>query len=266
MRSKKNSFAIVFLLLMNVVYCQNAKQGISSRLFYGGVDAGYSAIGFSEGGGLGKGPGLSVYAGFMKNKTTGFELIINSLLRSSQENAFLPGLTSVGTSSVRGVYRASMLRIIPTVRLGFGEKKIHPYSRTGLIIGLPIDVNLEYKNAADTSDQVVSLNGRISWGFLQTIGVRYELNERLSVSAEIWGILQSWAPHKATLITYTRNGNDRLSSLSTSEKEAVYSSSYSEPLDSNGYPPAGQPAQNPKVYIPFSSMGFNLGLHYRLSN
>ena len=81
------------------------------------------------------------------------------------------------------------------------------------------------------------------------------------VYTEFGFIAQSWSPKKAELTKLTVNGVDKLPTLTASEKEVEFVDSYSYSNAGPGNP--STPSKSLKMYVPLSSVGLNVGLHFR---
>ena len=72
----------------------------------------------------------------------------------------------------------------------------------------------------------------------------------------------SYAPTKGEVITYSIDGTDRLTTLTTSERLTDYLKSY---IVSSSQPAADtEPGKSPLQNYPFGSFGLNIGLIYNL--
>ena len=95
-------------------------------------------------------------------------------------------------------------------------------------------------------------------GFHGAVGISFRFTDRIGVFAEFVANYQNYAPKKAVLKKDIANGVDQLPALPTSGKEIEYYTSYTSP---SGPIDTSKPQEQPKFYIPFSSVGFNIGLH-----
>ncbi|HEV7231473.1 MAG TPA: hypothetical protein VGO45_09105 [Bacteroidia bacterium] len=208
---------------------------------------------------LGKGPGAGIYCGYMFTKNAGVELGVSGLFGAgwtSTQNYYMNGATVPNSETEK----ASMLRFCPAIRFQTGDKKIHLYTRTGLIIGLPMAFETEsvtHDYLGNESRATTSCKGNLSWGFSGSLGMLCELSSRFSVLGEVTGIIQNWSPAHLTVLKSSHNGVDDLSSLSVSNKETDYVSNPQPSTDPN------QPSQAKKIYIPFNSLNISLGLHVK---
>jgi opacity protein-like surface antigen len=218
-----------------------------------------SSTGTSKTLNLGRGFNIGIGGGMFLNKNIGVELGLGYLFGSTysvSSTQIEPGRTITSKITMQG----RMMRIVPAIRFQFGEKKLHPYMRAGLIVGVAGHIQQDF--SFDGIEQTKIFTGRLSWGFLCGVGARYAISNRLDVFAELTEILQTWAPAKSVLTKATLNGADDLSWRNTSQKEISYTSNYSVNYV-NGTSPPDSPASSLKVYWPFSSIGLTVGLHIK---
>jgi hypothetical protein len=215
-------------------------------------------------------PGLDLNAqmGYRLNKNIGLELGFGALTRTRCGNKIVALDTGKFWASYQEEIAVSIFRIIPAFRFELTKGRLHPYTRTGLIIGIPFLVNDKFTDILkDTvTIRTNSLSGRVSWGFLGAIGCRYEITNKVSVLAELSGILESWAPRRARTKSYFVNAQDELFSLNASQKEIDYNRNYTVNYTSAGgvsqSPDA--PTLAPKRYLSFSTIELTVGLFITL--
>jgi opacity protein-like surface antigen len=163
--------------------------------------------------------------------------------------------------------KASMLRIIPGMRITFPDWKVKPYLKVGLVIGVACKLgkNTVYSisnEPADTSavEETYKYTGGTSLGFAGGLGASMEVIKNLTVFAEAGVILQNWCPQKSVMTKYIDGGVDKLDQLTVAAKETEYVESYttdySVPIDNT------VPTKATKVSFPFSTVGFTVGLTY----
>ena len=214
---------------------------------------------------LGKGINTGMYVGYMFTKNIGAEVAASYLMgykfdMNSTVNDQINQSTSTNDETIKG----SMIRVIPALKIMIGEKKFHPYVKAGLVIGmgnkLIDDVNLTGTGVPpnSTSESIQEFKGGISIGFHGAAGINFMFTDRIGIFAEASGICQNWAPKKSTLTKSTSNGVDQLPTMTTYQKETDYVNSYTT---TSGNVDESQPQKSNKFYLPFSSIGFNIGLH-----
>ena len=82
---------------------------------------------------------------------------------------------------------------------------------------------------------------------------------KIGIFAEVAGNYQNFSVKKGSMTKYTIDGVDQMSSLDKIDKEVEFVDSYT--YDSSATPNVNQPDQSTKFFMPFSSIGVNLGLH-----
>jgi len=228
---------------------------------------------------IGKGGNIGLYGGYMFNKYLGAELGISYLIGASSIGTTDYATTTLnfggGSSSTDNktttTVKGSMVRLVPGLRVQIGEKKIKTYATAGIIIGVAGKATMETNNvnsqtgmATTTTDQINTLSGGMSWGLHSSIGVCYAVSGMIGIFGEISANLQNAHPSKNLETTYTVNGADKLSTLTTSQKETDYSSPYTVTTTQASVADPGAPQQAASINAPFSSIGFNIGVHITL--
>jgi hypothetical protein len=216
---------------------------------------------------LGSGLSVGAYGGYMITNNIGLELGLSEKFNNS--------ITATATSSdpfpSTDIYtmKGNVFGITPAIRLITGSDKLKIYTITGLIIGFPsatLEDNGTHTVAiggggtvTNTSDIIYTYSGNVIIGFDGSLGAMYMLSDKIGVFAEITGDFEDWAPNEQLITTDTFNGADRLGGLTTSQKQTNYESSYTT---SNTNSAPGSPTQAAKIYLPFSSIGFSVGVHF----
>jgi hypothetical protein len=85
---------------------------------------------------FGKGINFGGAIGYKFNKYVGTELNVSYLLGGTTKTKY-SSTTSASSISFNSDYSATMLSFIPSIVITPGFEKINPYTRFGLIIGLP---------------------------------------------------------------------------------------------------------------------------------
>jgi outer membrane protein W len=208
---------------------------------------------------FGKGVNIGLFGGYMFNKNVGAELGIGYLIGGSSVATYQdPNITV--TSTLKG----SMLRLIPAIRIQCGENKLHPYAKAGLIIGLAGKATSEslFVTSNSTQDQIWTYTGGSSFGFHGAIGITYMVSDKLGIFGELAGYYQQASPSKGEMTKNSDNGIDQLPKMNTQDKMITYQSSFSDDANSN----KGNPLVKLTTHNPFSSFGFNIGIHFSLGS
>ena len=212
---------------------------------------------FKSTGSFGKGLQFGATVGYLFTENIGAELNVGYLIGEK--------ITHTETDS-RGLFQeekssAKMLRLTPSIKIQVGKKNIKPYMRFGLIIGLAPKITISYllniPNAKNplTEESDRTMSGGTSIGFSAGVGAKYKLNERIGVFGEFSLVSQAWAPKKAVFTKSIVNGVDELPSLTISQKEVEYVDPYVQGISN-----PNEPSKSLKTYMPFSSIGINVGL------
>ncbi len=216
---------------------------------------------------FGKGINTGIYFGNMLSKHLSTELCASYLIgMKSQYDSYNDYYGSHLETTLKG----SMIRLIPAIKISIGEKRLQLYMKTGLIIGLRTRVVEEYLSTSPYNNGYNNYNysynyeykGGTSFGFNGSLGLNLKLAEKISLFAELSTYYQNWAPKNRTTTKYISNGVDFLPSMTTYDKETEYSSNVTTSSTYYGNPvvDSSKPRQEIKVYKPFSSTGFNVGI------
>jgi hypothetical protein len=209
---------------------------------------------------LGKGFSLGGAFGYMFNKNIGAELGVSYLIggKSKAQNNYTNDKIDYTLSS-------KMLRINPSIVISSGFDGINPYAKFGLIIGSG-SIMYEYNDNNDGNIEItkMKMNGGLALGLSSSIGVLFNLNDKMSFFGELNMINLSYAPTKGEIIEATYNGTDELPKMTTSEKEIEFVDSYSSIINYNNSSADSQPRQELKYMMPFGSFGINFGLKISL--
>lgn len=212
---------------------------------------------FNSTGSFGKGLQFGATVGYLFTENIGAELNVGYLIGET--------ITHAQTDS-RGSFQeekssAKMLRLTPSIKIQIGKKNITPYMRFGLVIGLAPKITVSYLlNMPNSTNPLTEESSRImsggtSIGFSAGMGANFKLNKRIGVFAELSLVSQAWAPKKAVFTKSIVNGVDVLPSSTISQKEVEYVNPYVQ-----GVFNANEPTKSLKTYMPFSSIGINVGL------
>ncbi len=262
-----------------------AAGGANAQSFFVEVDAGYGFSNASQeidynsvtndngtttswsdeliAGSFGKGINMGLNLGYMFNENFGAGLNMNYLMGATYEFSY--SYTAVGyNSSTTGTYKANMTRIMPSLIVQ-GSGEIAPYARLGIVLGMGSKVvyDEDYSNSnGDTEKYIYEVNEGLAMGTSAEVGVNVKFSENLSFIACLRGVNMNWSPNHGVLTTYNVNGIDVLPLLTTRDKEAVYLDEVSGTSPST--PNESQPDEQLRFYLPFSSIGFNIGVRYTL--
>jgi hypothetical protein len=220
---------------------------------------------------LGKGTNSTIAFGYFFTNQLGMELGLSYLSGSSNTiNQSIsipmgdyPNLTVASTET----YRSTTVCFSPSFIIFTDRtKKYSVYNRTGLLIATSSVVDEQiitrtFISSVSTENKDIALTGDVRLGFTTSVGVAYQLSGKLTAFGELEMKSLSFVPSKGKATKYTVAGEDKLSTLSTSQREYDYYdgiSNYSSETYSN------QPTYRLKSKFPMSSIGINFGLRLSL--
>ena len=199
---------------------------------------------------------------YFPGKHFGFGLGIGYLKSAPVKTAF-----DSPSSLLNEEATATMLRFSPFVKmkLDFGDWSI--FSRWGYLLGAAgkIDRTRSLMNPAD----VEFFNRRVynqglSQGATAGLGAAYRLSPRFSLSAEARLFVHSFGPRKSELVASESNGKDSLHEFLPGQIHTNYVDRYVHEWNPNGSTDYAEPTTELRRFYPFSSLGLNLGVQYKL--
>ncbi len=245
-----------------------AGYGISisgSVLGYNSMDNSVSNTYFTENvkGSFGRGMNFNVYGGYMINDVISLELAANYLVGSKY--TFTNEDISMNSSS-KTIYdvNATSFRLIPTIRLSYGENKLRYYSRVALAFGLSNKLtevsNRTFTNPGGTnvSYEKFEYTGGLYMGFTGAFGLTYQLSDNIALYSELTRYFISWGPTNGQYTEVTVNGVDELGNMTTSEKEFLLVDRVDQSMNQN----PGEPTKQLRFFTPLNALTLNLGLHF----
>jgi opacity protein-like surface antigen len=209
-------------------------------------------------GSLGRGIIAGAGVGYMFNENIGAEINFNYLLGS--KTTIKDETSTTGPADERTI-KATMLRINPAVKFTFGER-IKPYAKFGVVVGVAGKTTETYTYYFENikSEETEEHTGGIAIGLSGAAGADIMFGDKFGIYVEVASVGQSWASKKSEITKYDVNGVDQLANLTTSQKEKEFVDSYDPTVTQN----PDEPTKLTKIYAPFSSWGFNVGIHLAL--
>jgi hypothetical protein len=209
---------------------------------------------------LGKGVNLDAAFGYMFNKHFGTELAVSYLIGGTTT------LTNNTTSSKSTTnFSSSMLRFMPSIIMSTEFGKIYPYAKFGLILGsgaYTITEDEKSTSSGSTNFTSTKYDGGFAFGYFSGFGVSYKINDKISLLSEISIVSLSYAPSKGEVTESKSNGVDMLPNMTIRDKQTEYSDNYT--VDNNSSSNTSVARKSIKQSLPFSSIGFSLGVRYTL--
>ncbi|CAN5398326.1 hypothetical protein BH09BAC5_BH09BAC5_16790 [soil metagenome] len=215
-------------------------------------------------GSYGTGLNAQGYFGYWFSEVIGAQLGVNYLMgkKYTFENNNVNN-SNVSSNATDEVFARS-LRLTPALRVGFGHGAVHPYMLGGFTIGMMNKLTDNYNetslNPSGTNITVwnTEYTGGISLAPFAALGMNIHITEKLLFNAEITGFFANWAPTNGEVVTASYNGADQLGNMTTSQKQFEYVDKVDQSMNTS----AGMPTQSLKSYLPMSSIGLTVGLHF----
>ena len=214
--------------------------------------------------GLGKGFAPVLRAGIFVNDFMAVELGvayrmgINTKIDISDSHALSP---TTGWDKFKG----SMLQLVPAVLIqpDFDLGSVSPYARVGVLVGVVPGITCNFNVTSGTGNQndvgTVKYTGGVSFGGSAALGCDFDLSDMLAIYVEVYYDAMAYAPAKGKLTKYSVNGEDKLSTLSTEDKETKFVK------DLTGFKPdPNSPDQQLKNSYPFNNVGLNFGVKIKI--
>jgi hypothetical protein len=245
---KNKLFIIVLLVLFSFVGSSAFSQNVYVKLGGGyGLslasqemyDAGVSPAHDYKYGSYGEGIDFGLGFGYNVNSNIAFEVAGSYTLGKKYENTF----TLLGGSITDKNY-ANTICIMPSVIVKAPLKDITPYTRFGMVLGIPTKFE-EVTSTAVTGTLKYKETGGLAMGIQGAVGINFKAGKHLGIFAEVFGIGMNYAPGtKENTETYTGG---------TLDPTITY--------QENWTPAAGDNTAEKPRYS-FSSFGMNVGLTY----
>lgn len=218
---------------------------------------------------LGKGLDFGLNLGYMFNSNLGIDLQCTYLLGDEATGESKSTYTFYNTKYYdyeKISIKSQMIRVNPSIIIASGFEKLDPYAKFGVILGFG-SITCSYLGEDYINDQLQNkevqewkLNGGMAFGLSSTLGLMYHISDLISVYGELNLVGMSYAPTKGVMTKYTVNGSDRLPNLTTDDKEIDFVDDIT--YDYNNPPSSAEPSKELKNYLPYSSIGLNIGVRF----
>ena len=188
--------------------------------------------------GWGQGLKIGIGGGFIINDFINFGLDIDYFLSPKIESS-----ATVSTAKLATVFNGQILAFTPNVTFkAIQNVDFYPYCRVGATVGVPFGMT----NTTDTQDgnkftqSVYTYKASPAFGYIAALGVRKSLSPGFKLFAEIQANNLTIQPKSASLTTYQINGEDKLSVLTTAQKEIIYTDNANTTANPNSATQSGK--------------------------
>lgn len=162
-------------------------------------------------------------------------------------------------------YAKTPIYLLPAVVISTGNTLVEPYARVGLAVNVggkvveEATMTGEFLGMPYTNFQKTEFKQRTGIGFQGALGIKYHLNERVGLWAEVAGISQNIYVKSSEITEYTENGVNKLDTKTTSDRQVNYEFNYTE----SGTPNTTVPSTQKAYSNAFSNFGINLGVSFK---
>ncbi len=199
-------------------------------------------------GSYGEGVKFGISGGYLFSNHFGAELGLSYWLGRTIESTF-----KTSTSTTTYGWTGSGFVAVPSLVFLSNLKPVNPYGKFGLVLGLlKTKEEVNGRDPANSMEATVEETGGLAIGFAGAVGVIVPTGGAVDFFAEVVLHSLTYSPGKEEIKTYTVNGQDRLSTLTSTS--ADYKESYLS-TDTNVLA---------AVRRPFSSIGFSVGARVTL--
>lgn len=148
------------------------------------------------------------------------------------------------------------------------DKALRPYMSIGIVGGV-----VNYKQVETTtftgnvSIKEKEFSTPFSVGLAGQFGVSYSLNENLAIRGGLDFRVINFHPTSSSVVSYTENDENKLTQLTTYEKEIEYGNQYLYyTIDDDGHlvfePNDDKPRESPSFPVPLSNVSLEIGVQY----
>lgn len=202
---------------------------------------------------LGEGLLIDGSVQYQLGENFGFDIATSYLIGAQHTSSITKGNTTY-----KRQFDGQMLRLGPGFRCIVHKEKLDFYTRLGMVLGMG-HINYQQENNSNGTINRIAYRyeGGISIGASAAFGIRYPLNERLSIYGEFRFVSQSYAPKKGTLTERISNGVDITEDI-TYNTEIDFVDELT--MDPTIVVDPDTPFKQPQYSYPVNGYGLNLGL------
>lgn len=210
-------------------------------------------------GSLGRGINVEGGIGYMFNEHIGADLSVLYQFGLNYEFTQVPTIYPIPQQSPYETdLRGSMLAFTPSAILTTGaNKKVVPYIKLGVLVAIPAIAQVETFSDTKLEKKTV-YSGGVELGFTGSLGVEFKLNEKLNIYGEVKLNSLSYSPSRSEIVTWEENGRNVLPDKLTTEKKKELVEFITTKTRTDN--------EELTRSHPFSSLGINIGVKFKLFN
>lgn len=206
-------------------------------------------------------------AGYKFNRNIALELGVGiGIAPTKLEDKFnYSGGSASNYTVTTAAYAKTPIYLMPAVVISTGNNLLEPYARVGLAVNVGGKLMEEQTITGNigavalTTYQETVYTQRTGIGFQGALGLKYHLNDKVGIWAEVAGISQNIYVKSSEITTYTENGANQLDTKTTYERNTDYEFNFTE----SGNPNMSNPKTMPAYSNAFSNFGINLGVSFQ---
>jgi len=227
--------------------------------------------------GLGKGLNFGGSVGYMFNDYLGLDLGFSYLLGAETKVKDSYHSQDIYQDHTEDYYSVSnnklysrMFTITPSILITPNFQKINPYLKMGVVLGVGSiyweavserSSTGQVTPTSSTSEYASKFNGGVAIGVNASVGVEYNISDKLSIFGELNLTGMTYNPKKMENTKSTVDGVDQLPNMTTRDKETDFVKKHTE---TNQPVNEDEPKQQSLLSFPFSSAGVNFGVKFNL--
>jgi len=219
-------------------------------------------------GSYGSGLNLGVSFGKLLSKNIGYDLTVGYLIGKKYESS--SSSTGFGqTSNTSSNMYSRSVSLTPSLFIVASDHKLKPYIKGGLVVALNTlkgGLTSSSSGSANGTELALEYTGGISLGFKGSVGIEFSPIKKTSFFADLAFTSMSYYPKKGEITKYYQDGVDRLSTLTTHDRQTDYSDQITDIYSSNSSTNPNEPTHSLSQGLPFGAIGLQFGVRINLGS
>lgn len=212
---------------------------------------------------FGQGGNIALSLDWFSKKNIGCGLKLNALISSPYTSTAAVSYLNGTSANFTYVEKPFSFQFIPHISFKHDFKKVSPILEMGMLVGITNikeDIHAE-SNSGGVLQSTINNSGGALIGFYSSLGLAIRMSRTARFMIGLTCTAGSYSPTKWERKSYLVNGQDQMSTLSTSQIQGTYV----KQLDLKASQPSGQPDQELKYSEAFSNVGINVGFSFVLA-
>jgi hypothetical protein len=210
----------------------------------------------------GQGGNIALSFDWFSKKNIGCGLKLNAMISSPY--SYTAAVTYLNSNSANYSFtdKPFSFQFIPHISFKHDFKVVDPILEMGMLIGIT-NVKEDYQanyTSGDVVNSTINNHGNVLLGFYSSLGLAFKVSKTVRIMLTVNCSAGSYSPSQWDRTSFTVNGMDQMSYLSTSQKQGTFV----KQLDLTAPQSSNQPHQQLKYSVPFSNVGINAGFSFLL--